>query len=372
MDCRSPYTSTLRKALSLILVSALLPACGSSRSSRNGGPPAPSISGDFNRVALSGDDTSGVEIGRAGTSSFQSIGVYTETSTVNTSGVIGSTTDSGTFSVSVGRALSWINGGGVAHTGGVLNLENVAISSATGASSNPGIAIDLKKGGGSFNNATLSGSYYNVGFAFHPPGNYHYTFTGLLTFDGLGAWSASMTGNTDGTVSGPWTNSGSYSVASDGSVSLTDPAVAFIGGVLAGGDVLILGTFTATLRSEIVVAIRKGGTFSNSSLTGAYRLVFLGSNPPGHHHFSGTGSCSFDGAGVLTWNGTQNTGGSVASVSTVTESYSIAADGTLTITNSGVGTGLTLQGGVLDGGNFAVASAVTSGNRLELRIYMRE
>lgn len=94
----------------------------------------------------------------------------------------------------------------------------------------------------------------------------------------------------------------------------------------------------------------------------------IGSSAPGvaASHFSLTKTANFSGAGVLTWTATQNLEGTVGAVPLQTEAYSIAADGTFTITG-----GLTFSGGVLAGGSVAVASAITPAGYMEIRVYVR-
>ncbi len=67
---------------------------------------------------------------------------------------------------------------------------------------------------------------------------------------------------------------------------------------------------------------------------------------------------TFNGAGVVTGTGVQNSGGLVSSVA-VSGTYTVAAEGTLTI--SGVDLG-PLTGGLSVDGNTLVASQTTSGH----------
>lgn len=80
----------------------------------------------------------------------------------------------------------------------------------------------------------------------------------------------------------------------------------------------------------------------------------------------------FNGAGGATWSGVGNTEGTVTTVNGVTETYTLASDETLTLVNAAVDGGLTLRGGVSADSVLAVVSALTAGNRLETRIYMKK
>jgi hypothetical protein len=87
-------------------------------------------------------------------------------------------------------------------------------------------------------------------------------------------------------------------------------------------------------------------------------------------HYSITKNATFSGAGSLTWTGDQNFEGTInLGIGPFAETYVIAADGTLTITNAGVP--VTLSGGVLSGGAVAVAGSITPGGIMEIRVYIR-
>lgn len=107
-------------------------------------------------------------------------------------------------------------------------------------------------------------------------------------------------------------------------------------------------------------------------MQGDYWVIAFGSTPPGHNHFSSAGSCTFDGIGSLTWSGSHNAEGTITSLNGMTETYTIASDGVLTMVNNGIGSGLTLRGGVVAGGTLAVASAITASNRLETRMFIKK
>jgi hypothetical protein len=292
--------------------------------------------------------------------------------TINVNGVISAGPETGTFSGIPGGSFLWSEGTKV-YSGGLRSGGDIAVSGVTAAGQSPALIVDVRKGGGAFDNSSLAGTYFNVGYAWQPAASpYHYTISGLLTFDGVGGWTTTMDGNREGLLVTGATNTGTYSIAADGSASLSDPGTVFLGTVLFGGELLVLGTFGSGARVEIVLCARKGGTFTQSSMQGDYWVVGFGSNPVGHDHFSSSGSCAFDGTGSLTWTGSQNAEGTITSLNGMTETYAIASDGTLTLVNSGIGSGLTLRGGVVAGGALALVSAVTNGNRLETRMFIKK
>lgn len=346
----------------LLILAALAPACGGGGGGGSGGGGGGNgLSGDYHRVAFTGLNTSNT--GVIGTSIFQNGTDYMEATISNTNGVIDSFIDAGTFSVVAGGAFSWTDSTPVSFSGGVLSGGSVAISGSVTNGANPAVLVDVRKGPST--DATFSGTYFVVGYG---SGASNYSFTGLLTADGANSWSISATTNQNGTITGGVTNSGVYFVEDDGSVNMIDLAGQILtGGLLAGGDILVTSATSSGGPSEITVAVRKGGSFSTSSMSGAYRGISFGSSPGvAASHFSLVKSANFSGGGVLTWTATQNLEGTVGAVPLQTEAYSIAADGTFTITG-----GLTFSGGVLAGGRIAVASAITPAGYMEIRVYVR-
>jgi hypothetical protein len=352
----------LHHALILLILAALAPACGGGGGGGSGGGGgAGKLSGDYHRVVFTGLNTT--NSGVVGTSIFLNGTDYMEATVTNTNGVIDSFVDAGTFSVVAGGAFAWTDATPVSFSGGVRPGGSFAISGSVTNGANPAVIIDVRKG--PCTDATFSGTYYVVGYG---AGASNYSFTGLLTADGANSWSISATTNQNGTISGGVTNSGVYFVEEDGTVTMIDLAGQVLtGGLLAGGDILVTSATSSGGPSEITVAVKKGGSFSNSSMSGAYRGISFGSAPGvAASHFSLVKNANFSGAGVLTWTATQNLEGTLGAVPLQTEAYSIAADGTFTITG-----GLTFSGGVLAGGSVAVASAVTAAGYMEIRVYVR-
>jgi len=358
------------RALVLFTLAALSPACGGGGGGGKGGGGTVSydLSGAFSRVSFSGGGTT--NISRVETSSFASGGTYTESGTANSAGTISAVSDSGTFAVSSG-ALSWNDTSGASFSGGVLAGGGFAISSCVTSGILPTVVVDLKNGGGTFMNATVSGTYFVAGYAYVPGGPYNACFTGTLTADGSGNWSLSATNNVNGTIVFGAANSGTYSIAADGSASWTDLSGQIaLGGVLAGGNLIITSVASAGNGPQILVGVRQGGAFNNGSMQGGYHEISFGSTPGvAASHFSLSTSAQFSGTGNLTWTATQNLEGTISAIPTVSETYSIASDGTLTINDPG---GLTFSGGVLAGGSVAVAACITSGGYMELRIYVHD
>jgi hypothetical protein len=243
------------------------------------------------------------------------------------------------------------------------------------------------KQGGSFSNASATGSYKLVSYSFNattpqpampvepamppqPPLPSPLGFRNQLatiTFDGAGGFTSSGTVNNDGTP-GPASGSGTYTVATNGTFTTSDGTT---GSVLAGGSTFV---FASTSGNTVMgVGIKQGGSFSNASATGSYTLVSYSFNsttpqpalpvepamPPQPLLPSPLGfrdqlaTITFDGAGNFTSSGSVNSDGT-SNAASGSGTYSIAADGTFTTS-----TGFT--GSVLAGGSTFVF-ANTSGN----------
>jgi hypothetical protein len=149
------------------------------------------------------------------------------------------------------------------------------------------------------------------------------------------------------------------------------------GGILPGGDLVVLtgSTAAAPAINCLVVLIRQSTAASASTLSGNYHIVALFADappapPPDFSSFTGTGSS--DGLNTLTTNvgGTTNIDGLVTAwpLSVTNDSYTLATDGTLTLTTAGT----TLVGAVSPTGAYAVvAGGTTAGSLPQLRFLVR-
>ena len=277
--------------------------------------------------------------------------------------------DTGSAGYAVAADGTFTMSGGATINGSVLASGTVLIFGT--ASNQPQISVGVKKGGASFNTASLSGDYGIITYMYETgttqpntttvgtPANPPLGFTctkGILTFDGAGSVSLTGTRNTDG-ASSPDTGSASYSVSSGGILTLVGGGGG-TGALLAGGSVLIWTT-TAN-QPQLSLCVKRGGTFSTASLNGAYGTVFYrfeggtvqpatqtAGNPTTHPNGfqCSVGTLTFDGAGNASYSGTKNTDGT-ASADTGTDTYSVASDGTFSMTN--------ISGYVLEGGSVVI------------------
>jgi hypothetical protein len=205
------------------------------------------------------------------TVTFDGAGNYSSSIQQNLDGVGSSTSQNGTYSVAGDGSVS-IDGGVVA---GHLSADASTFVVRQLPSQTANIVVGIKNGGSSFTNASLTGTYSLVTYQFdnggtQPTLSQNIPSTPFLvslqqmnpvgfksqfmtvTFDGAGNYSSSIQQNIDGTGSSTSQN-GTYSVASDGSVSID-------GGVVAGHLSADASTFVvrqlAGQTANVVVGIK--------------------------------------------------------------------------------------------------------------------
>lgn len=335
-----------------------------------------------------------------GTIAFNGAGGYSWSAIRNNGGTPTAVGGSGTYSVDPDGRLALDIGpvGNVLAGGGTFVL-----TSPTGDVVELGVGVRI---GGAYGNASLSGSYrvaryysdatagplstialdipripysdsVNVPF----PSYAFNTELWSASFDGAGNYSWTGTRNRGG-VPSPAAGAGTYSVGGDGSLALD---IGLTGHLQSGGSSFILAAASGQ-PIEIGFGLRKGGAFSNASLSGIYGVTLYYSNPaatpPGGNSididiqatpFIGAFGVpfplaafstehrrmTFNGAGSFSWTGTRNRGGFASTVSG-NGTYSVAADGTLTMSGG-------LAGNVLAGGSSFLLSS-TSGQILRIGV----
>lgn len=300
------------------------------------------------------------------TMTFDGSGSVSFTGTENQDGVSTSTSGSGTYSIAPNGTLT-LTTNGKSKSGSVLAGGSAFILATPNGE--PGIIIGFQKAG-TFTSASLSGAYVGESFKMYgtaqgtaptqgsplPAPRGFASSLVTLTFDGAGGVSLTGSENEDGT-SAPTSGSGTYSIASDGTLTLTTNGKSKSGSVLAGGGAFMLATPNG--EPGIIVALKVGGTFDNASLEGAYvgatfkmYSTAQGTTPapgttlPAPRGFtSSLVALTFDGAGSVSFNGSENQDGTSTPTSG-SGSYSVAGDGTLTLTVNGKAkTGSVLAGG---------------------------
>jgi Spy/CpxP family protein refolding chaperone len=202
---------------------------------------------------------------------FDGAGNYSASIQENVDGVGSSTSQNGTYSVAADGSVS-IDGGVVA---GHLSADASTFIVRQTPSQQPNIVVGIKNGGSAFTNASLTGTYTLLTYQ-HDTGSAQPTipvnvpstpFSGsvqqmnptgfksqymTVTFDGAGNYSSNIQQNVDGAGSSP-TQNGTYSVATDGSVSIDSGVVA---GQLSADATTFVVRQTPTQQPNIVVGIK--------------------------------------------------------------------------------------------------------------------
>jgi hypothetical protein len=127
--------------------------------------------------------------------------------------------------------------------------------------------------------------------------------------------------------------------------------------VVGGGAAAVWGGSTTSGADPAVAAAVKAATSASvATLQGAYWIVLLERDPTSGEFRSLHGTATANGAGSLTLFSTSNTEGTIAVEPPQPTTYTVAADGTLTVDAGGNG----LRGGVSQDGSFAVVGGGTA------------
>jgi len=268
------------------------------------------VSGPYRYTDISGIDA------RSGPVVFDGVGGYSGSFVLNTSGVISSGSISGPYTAAVGGAVTL---GG--YSGGVSADGNTIVSANLQAGNAPSVNVEIKQGQTNSTNADFTGIYQVVSIdGFADSGS-----SLTLTADGAGSYSGNLGVITNGAVSG------TYSVAADGSLTITPASGSPLsGGISADGRTLVLSQLTAGQLSAFAVGIKQGQTnFTNADVVGTYKIVNY------TRYTAELATLDFDGAGNFNGTTTRNGLGpnllGTISDFPVTGTYTVAADGTLTV-----------------------------------------
>ncbi len=167
-------------------------------------------------------------------------------------------------------------------------------------------------------NATLNGTY--ISSLYSDISGATVTKLKEITFDGAGGFSFVDLARSDTRSA---TGSGTYSVASDGTVTTN---IGVVGIVSSDGNIFSLSdTDASDSQIEFALGLKKGASLSNASLNGGYSVSKLMDDG------WGVGSLldmSFDGAGNVTGTTILSSDGHLG---TGTSTYSVATDGAITL-----------------------------------------
>ena len=290
-------------------------------------------------------------------------GRYTSTSDENDTGVITTgIVDAGTYSVfgprirldSMTEAVS-------------TNGEAIVTTDLT-AGDTAYLDFGAKKAQSPKSDADLDGNYALVTYGRSG------TTAALLTIsaDGAGNFGGSESLNNAGAISSGTAATGTYTVAADGALSLnpTD-GTSLRGGLSESGELQVLSQLTAGQAPSIAIGIKLGsGAYSNALAHGNYVVVTMqnGADSAVWHEMA------FDGAGKVFGGVTRNDAGVITDLNArhtyLTEqgTYSVAANGTLTLSLDGAST---LTGALSADGEYLILIDLNAGQTPSIGVGLR-
>lgn len=183
------------------------------------------------------------------------------------------------------------------------------------------VRLDTTK---TYSNADLIGDYYGIGYNIYSGGIY--AASQIITFDGNGNYSLSETGNENGTI-GNYTESGTYSVSTDGSTTFTSGPAGYLSG---DGKLGISASVNDATKFSAGVSMKKADkTYSTSDLAGTWAFVSFG-DYQGTNFRAEIGTWTCDSSGSCTYSmKTQRSDGSISYYSGTDYTMSVASDGSI-------------------------------------------
>ena len=355
----------------LLLAATLvgLPACGGGGGKKPAPSPGPAelFTGTYHYAAWTGDSgPPNSEEARWGLADADGAGNLSLTFAKNVDGVLGSLGPTAlTYTVSAARAFEWQVDGLPGVLGGITDDGRVGVLSSIAAGSTPAVWFVTRREG-VFSTASLSGSFHMVAFQRNLSGPANDSIWGTIVFDGAGTATTSVKVNEDGGVGPTVTPGATYTVAADGTTTLSIGDLALTGATRVGGDLVVLsGSMTAGTAPILMVLVRGGSSASAATLSGSYVLVGFASIGG---YVSVQGTVTADGLGAMTGTASSNHNGTIGSPTAYAPTYTVAADGTLRLTSGGE----TTEGGVSSDGRFAVVGgAVDSTSTPQMLFLLR-
>ena len=219
-------------------------------------------------------------------------------------------------------------------TGGIAADGVAAVLASTATGSNPEVTCLLKTGG-SYSPMTFSGNYH-LGLLVADPGAYLSFWTttaqGALAPDGSGGGAlpvhmSNSGGNVGVSAGGPLT----YSVAADGTLTITVQGGTAEGGILADGSFAVAAGTTAPGFARLLALIKHSTAATDALFSGSYWAAGISSDPSSNGDWTSfVGSVIADGAGNMNYVSTTENHEGAISMPTSVDTYAITADGTLT------------------------------------------
>ncbi len=354
----------------------LLPAagCGGGGGSSNVIPPPVDVSllngTYFSAFFLASDEAPATDeaLVQWGTAAADGAGGLVVTGSSNENGFInppGATTY--TYTVASDRSWALQQAGMEMIRGGVSSDGRIAGGAVVHSGVPPGINLMIRREG-SWTTASLNGVYHMCSLRLEPSTGDMQAWWGMATFDGLGGVAFSYSQNTEGAVVGPGIGGPStYNVLADGTTTISAPPTSpFEGGILLGGDVVVVsGSTSATRDPGLMIMIRQSTAASAATATGTFSLAGLSRDGGGFSSI--TGPAVFDGTSNVTVTLTRNEDGVVSADPVQTVPYTVNPNGTLIVTPGGTESFI---GAIAPDGRFAMLAGETTGSSSPQIVFM--
>ncbi len=266
-------------------------ACGGSGPSVTIVPAGPQLySGSYFIAYLSGNDgATDVVTCDWGISTSAGLGSLTVDALKNSNAVVTGPFNWGSipYTIDAARAYKWQAGSNDVQSGGISADGRVGVGATSFNGWDPAINLMIRREG-TFSLGSLNGAYHLCDFGFDPLGAGIASW-GTATFNGAGVVTAAFSTNTEGTVAGGGGGPGTYTVLLDGTTTLSTVGETWEGGILLGGDLVVLAGGDATGQNpKVTAAIRQSTNASLATATGTYFIVGLERNSGSFASVTGT------------------------------------------------------------------------------------
>ena len=218
-------------------------------------------------------------------------------------------------------------------------------------------------------NAALTGDYFVVAYEHDVDADAPLSSTGVVHFDGAGKFA----GEVALAFGGPVVIDsilGDYEVGTDRGLTLKDDS----GELLSGGldpsyTTAVLGRIRAGGNPMVGILLRRSGSYSMATLSGTYHVAGIQHESETYAAFTGTAALD-TAMGTCQVQATNNWGGSIDPMQ-VDLDYDVWPTGELVFRDPSNSTTL-MRGGVLVGGDMAVAATVEAGGDPRLTVFIRQ
>jgi PASTA domain len=309
-------------------------------------------------VPATGGGPAGI-LDAVGTITYDGAGNWSLTATLNYGGsIFPGSPFTGTYAVTTTNAIPSLAGGGGIE--GVNGDSDVGANMASGTP--PSIDVDVLPDTAA-TTTSINGNYTLV------------DLTAQLSTGNIYGYEATIT-LTNGTISGTYTqnNGGTITTGNPatGQWSVTNGVITSVGSasgaVSADGDLIVLADTNSGDDPYINVAVLRGSGVTPATVEGVYSVVEYGGTPV-TSTFGEVITLFAYGNGTFSVTLTKNANGTVMAPTTGTGTYTVAADGTLTITDA---EGDVYSGAISADGNALVLASVASQQNPAIFVGLRQ